>query len=251
MAEGVSPSTDVNTSPVSSPEAQPVAEVSTPPAENAGSTEAGSKSVPYPRFKEVIDLKNQYERELAELRSRTAVQPEVAPKSNLDPIIEAEVQALVNEGLSREGAEKLLLSVDRVQQARMAPIKKQREIDAWLGEFAQRNTDFTAVEPEMTRIFASLPKDQQARIASSPEGIELLYHRAKAANQSKDLASAKATGRSEAYQTMALKGAMSSTPGSVPPNGAITRESLMAMSPEERVRRRPEIREAYEKGLIK
>lgn len=245
-----SPESAVKSAPGSAPEAKPATTVNTPLGENPGSAEGG-KVVPYTRFKEVIDLKNGYENRIAELEGRLASQPSAPVAPTLDPILENEVRALMSKGLEREGATEVVLSMDRLTKARLEPVQKAKELDSWLGEFAQSHPDFREIEPEMTRQFAELSPVQQKRIAANPEGIEVMYYRAKAAVQSKGIADAKAVGATEAYKNMGLKGALSSTPGSVAPNGALTRESIRGMSREEFVKRSAEIRAAYEKGLIR
>lgn len=213
--------------------------VNTPPVEGTGSDNGSAAgNVPYSRFKEVIDLKNQFGSQIEELQNRLAAQEAHVAQGRKANVAEKYEKLLVEKGLEPAVAKALTEAqfglVNEVLGERMAPLEQETaasRVDSWVGKLAQTHKDWYELEPAMEKILDTLPKQMRGVFISSPEGLEMLYAKAKLKAVTETQQKVFNDGANAAYQNKGLKGAMSPTPGaSVPKPQAFTREQIMGMS---------------------
>lgn len=251
MSTENSPEQGVNQeAPVESPvnEAPNVSE-SNPPAEsNSASPEPSEKGVPYPRFKEVIDLKNQYEGRIRELESRlTQTQPPAVAKS--DSLFDNDVNDLVAHGMDEASAKILVRRMasvaERSVSERVDPIVRnsaQKEVSEWTDKFKASHKDYDQLEPKMYDVYKQLDPGTQEMLVSNPKMLEFLYSHAKVMKLEADLQKKYEEGQNEAYKTQRQKSAMSGTSGSSPkPKGVPTPKEVGEMSLSEYMKNRDTI----------
>jgi hypothetical protein len=199
-----------------------------------------NKSIPYDRFKEVIEQKNQKDSHIKELEQRLA-QLEGAFKPSQEEKANKAVEKLVSAGVDPQVA-KLLASTmedvatERVEQ-RVNPVEQRNalmEVNSWVRDFAQSHKDYDELNPDMQKVFEAMPPQMQNLVVSDRLGLEMLYQYVKGVRSSQTVSQAKQEGRNEAYANQQLKAAMSGTPNSAPtPKGVPTEAEIHAMSPKE------------------
>ena len=256
-----SPAPDVNVAASSPVESAPES-VNTPPMENMGSegqtSNSGASSIPYGRFKEVIDQKNEYAARMEALERRLGAYETNIVKSRQNSVVDDAVSRLTAAGLDANAAKLLVETQHQILEARfkerLEPLEQrntQYEVKQWINDFSAKHKDYNVLEPHMERAFANLPPQQQAFIAGSPQGLEMLYWKVKGELAVQQAPNLKQQGVNQAYQTMGQKAAMSSTPGSAPVKAALTKDSIANMSQSEYLARRNEIMDAMSKGHIR
>jgi len=239
-------------------------QVNSPVGEEPASGTPEPKHVPYSRLKEVIDQKNandaranDWEGRFKQLESRMQAEPNPAPAgSNVNPHLKGLIDGGMDEnvaklivetaqGISRENVDNRVGSLEQQNV--------QREMASWTEKFSRDHTDYKQLEPEMGKVFSALPERTQDLIVSDPAGLELLYGHVKSQFLEKAIAEGNQAGKNQAYDNIALKQAVASTPGasSQSTNNAITRASLAAMSPTEFSERQVEIFDLMAQGKIK
>lgn len=219
--------------------------VETPPVGEQPTSQQPDQKVPYPRFKEVIDQRNQYETQIKELRDQLArAQPQLtatqAPNAK-----DKYVQKLVSGGMTQEAADILADTMLEAARESVAPYEQksvQREVDEWTQKFAQAHPDYNELEPKMYEVFTKLPRHTQDLIASDPKGLELLYGHVKSQVLEQRISQARQEGMDQAYQNRLDKGAVSGLPGSsTNAPQKLTRQAIAEMTQEEYLGRREEI----------
>lgn len=253
-------------------EAEPVAQApeaeatATPPTgEQPGaedSAEQPEKAVPYPRFKEVINQKNEKDKVIEDLRKRLEAVEKGKPEAQVPVESRAEKYAkkLVAKGLDAEAAKLLAGSIEEmaaeIAEERVMPLTQaaiQKETDNWVADFAAKNADYSELDPEMTKIFNAMPEPLKREMVKSPAGIEFIYAKAKLAKLGSVVAQAKEDGKSEAYASKSVKKSLTSGGGgsATPPQKPITRKDILNLSNEEYQARKAEIMELARKGELK
>ena len=256
-----SPAPDVSLGASSTPEAS-TESVNTPPVENMGSeglgSNSGSNAIPYGRFKEVIDQKNEYAQRMEAMERRLSAYETSIVQNKAHSAVEATVSKLVAAGLDANAAKLLIETQNELMESRfkerLDPIEQRNsayEVKQWINSFSSTHKDYNAIEPHMERAFANLPQAQQNFVAGSPQGLEMLYWKVKGELANQMAPGQRQAGINQAYQTMGQKAAMSSTPGSAPVKAALSRESISKMDANEYAARRSEIMDAMSKGLVK
>lgn len=246
--------------PESSTVETPEAKVHTP-ADEQSEAKATDNRVPLPRFKEVIDQKNEYKTRLEEMEARLKAfeQAQSQPAVKKADLLEAQVQALIADGFEENTAKAIVRTSDTLARSRaeeqVRPINQaevRRETDAWVSSFKAKHQDFDALEPEMTKVFLNLPVSTQNMIVSDPRGIEFVYAYVKNAQSDASRKEAERIATEKAYQTKGVKQALSSTSGATPGAGkaALTRALLDKMSPAELKAREAEIFQAVREGKL-
>lgn len=263
MADANSPVTDATPAPAPSSEAQSQAPVNTPLAEQAGSAQPGinngsEQAIPYGRFREVISQKNEYAEKIEALERRLGAYETNLVQNRAGSVVDDAVGKLVAAGLDQNAAKLLVETqmalLDTRVSERISPLEQRamrREVEDWIGDFSRSHADYKTLEPLMEREFAALPPQQQGMIASSPQGLEMLYWKVKGVHAQSQVQQGQNQGATNAYNNMAQKAAMTSTPGSPVPSSALTREAISKMSSEEYSKRRAEIFAALGSGGIK
>lgn len=185
-------------------------------AQGANPEVVEDKTVPYSRFKEVNDAKNDLSRRLESLESQFQEQGD---KSKPNPVDEV-VKTLVSKGMEEPNARALAESqyelTNKLIEEKVAPIQRstvQAEIDASIQDFASRHKDYYELEPEMYEVYKKLDPQTQNLVASSRGGIELLYGHVKAGKLQGALDEAYKNGVKKGYKTKRDKTAMTSEPG--------------------------------------
>lgn len=231
--QAVTPSTD------SAPVETQDASVQTPAGEApVADNSSGIKDVPYSRFKEVIDLKNSFESRLEELQNRLAAQEATVAQTQKGNVAQKYEKMLVDKGLDPAVAKALTEAqfglVNDVLGERMAPLEQESaatRVDSWVNKLAQTHKDWYELEPAMEKILDTLPKQMRGVFISSPEGLEMLYAKAKLKSVTESQQKVFNDGANTAYQNKGLKSAMSPTPGaSVPKPQAWSRDKVMGLS---------------------
>lgn len=226
----------------SAPTQTPNESVNTPPVENTGSeSNSAPSNVPYSRFKEVIDVKNQFESQIEELQNRlSAHEGNLAQKAKgnvVDKYVQKMVQAGMDPNVAALIAETQLQAAQDIVGERLAPLEQESaatRVDQWVNKLSQTHKDWYELEPDMEKVLDTMPKHMQRAFMSSPEGLDALYAKAKLKKMEATQQQAFNQGANAAYQNKGLKGAVSSTPGaSVPKPTALTREQIMALSESE------------------
>lgn len=256
---------DVGVKPQEQVAPAPTAEVpATPPSGEQPEATATATSgqpegkVPYPRFKEVVDERNQSKKEIEELRRKVEAlsgsKPEARPS-----VADKYAKKLIEQGVD-ENAAKLIVSVSEEmarevasEQVRpLAEAQQARETDNWLADFSAKTPDYKEYEPKMYEIFKSLPDDMKDAMVLNPKGIEFLYAQAKLAELNKKQEEARAQGVQQAYEKKGVKVAVTSggAGSAVPPKTSLTRADVAKMAPEEYVKRRAEILELARQGKL-
>lgn len=242
--EGENNSQAVNNSAESAPVETQNAQVNSPAAEQAVAESNVPENVPYSRFKEVIDSRNQFESQIEELRNRLTAQEANVAQSKRGNVVEKYEQALVKRGFNPDVAKAMAEVqhelVNEVLGERMAPLEQETaatRVDQWVNKLAQTHKDWYELEPAMEKILDSLPKQIRGVFIASPEGLEMLYAKAKLGNVATAQKQAFTEGANAAYQNKGLKNAVSPTPGaSVPKPQAWSREKIMAINSEAELR---------------
>lgn len=231
----------------------------TPPAgENPASGNGSENRVPQSRFNEVVHEKNRerelremYEARIRELESRQSVQVPQRPS-----VIDAQAERLAKElSMDKDAARKILEANAAVREAEMMEIEhrqKASRAEEWARNKAQVDPDFKALGPELDREFSAKSPQMQQRIASDPELLEMFYESVRSKNLGSKAKEAYAKGADEAYRAKQVKQAVSNVPGSSSGSGSasLSRELLRRMSPEEYMKRQPEINEALRLGKL-
>lgn len=178
--------------------------------------EEEEKTVPYGRFKEVNDEKNDLSRRLESLESRFEERSE---KSKPDPVDES-VKRLVAKGMeesnARALAEEQFELASKAVEEKIAPIQKssaQAEIDALVTSFASKHKDYYDLEPEMYEVYRTLDPQAQNFVASSRQGLEMLYGHVKSKKLQEIVDKGYKQGVEDGYKTKRDKGAVSSESG--------------------------------------
>ena len=225
--------------PDSSPDNTPEPQANPPAEENsAPEKEEGSKFVPYDRFKEVIDEKNQYASRFKELEDRLNGYESAQRFSRQESTQNKALEILTKAGLPKDSAEVLSQAMNEIAKqsvdSRVTPLEQmsvQRVIASWTRDFAQEHSDYEQLKPDMMKIYESLPEAMQNLTVADKAGLEMLYAYAKYQRMDKDVEKARQEGKNEAYKTQKLKGAVSNSPNSSPaPSPNLTPEKIEKMS---------------------
>lgn len=252
--------TDVNTATESSPEAtQEVA--ANPPAESnpaAEQTEQPSKEekyVPYARFKEIIDSKNETAKELAALKAQMSTLDQ-RTKPQEPSLLDKAVNRLKNKGLEEEAAKELAGTMidlaNEVASSKVKPVEEmtaQQEINNWMKDFAAEHKDFEELVPEMQKVYSAFPEKTQELLASDPVAVELIYSHVKRQKLEEELKSKFKEGVQSAYDNKLTKEGLSSSPTVAATPNKLTREMIAAMSIEEFKKREAEVDKLFKLGL--
>lgn len=246
----VSQEQDVNQAPESSPEAEQAAQAN-PPVEENSTPPTPAKTVPYTRFSEVVHEKNreremreQYEARIRELEAR---QSGSANKSALDRLaVKLQSELQMEEGAARKLAAIQLEAAEQVAKSQTDQLRQQThryEIDSWTQNLTRQYQDFQEVAPAMEQIFQNLPPQAQDLAVSSQDGLEMLYHKAKARVVAEKTKSAFDKGAKQAYENKGLKGAVSSAPSMGATGGKLplSKEVLARIPDKEFIERKAEI----------
>lgn len=229
----------------------------TPPAgENPASGNGSENRVPQSRFNEVVHERNQiremYEARIRELESRQSVQVPQRPS-----VIDAQAERLAKElSMDKDAARKILEANAEVRRAEQDEIENRHRAsraEEWARNKAQADPDFKALGPELDREFSAKSPQMQQRIAADPELLEMFYESVRSRHLGSRAKEAYAKGADEAYRAKQVKQAVSNVPGSSSGSGVtpLSREGIRRMSPEEYMKRQPEINEALRLGKLK
>lgn len=243
----------------STPAATGTPEANTPAKENLAATAQTTteQNVPYARFKELVDEKNEFKTRFQELERK--VTEGATPKE--DPI-EKRVKGLIEQGLDPKAA-KLLVETARgiseeVSQAHLRPLQQQSaksKTDQWIESFSRTHSDFKELEPQMNEVFIALPDSTKRMLVAddSGKGLELLYSHVKSQRMEADKSKIQDEAARAALSNRDMKKALSSTPGAsaAPVEGGFTRESVGKMSTEEYRKNRDAIRKLAQEGGLK
>lgn len=215
--EGAKPSTEQSKGNGQSPESQPFHE--------------------HPRFKALIDEKNQLKQQLAELQTRMSgkLEPKESP-------VEKVVQKFVKAGMKEDAARLLAesqyeLGKDVVEE-RVAPVERaslEAQNDLMFSRFAESHKDYEEIRPKMAELFNALPDMVKAGLSSSPDGLDLLYSKAKASQVDEELKKAFEKGVQEGYKRKHDKSAVAPSTGASTgtPTSEYTEEQIAKMSLED------------------
>ena len=235
---------------------QPVGQ--NPPQEgNPVGQEAVEKHIPYDRFKQVIDERNQerVQREAAESRLRDLNTPRLDPTRSE---VEKTVQNYVAAGLSEQAARILVdnqLNLVRSQQVELKNELHGYKVNEWTRELKEQFKDYAEVSGEADKQFSSMSPQEQMEVMGSRRSLHTFFKSVRSDLLDKKLSSSYAAGADNAYKNQQLKQGMGNVPGkgAAAPSGAITREELtrLANDPAAFAKRLPEINEALKRGLIK
>ena len=231
----------------------------TPVTENVAPDSNAPGPVPYSRFKEVIDTRNQYESKFEELNNRLSAYEAAQAEKQKTNASEKYTQRLQAAGMAPEVASLLaevMSSVGRdIVGEAVGPLQQESaatRVDQWVDKLARTHKDWGELEPEMEKILGSMPKQMQPMFISSPQGLEMLYAKAKLEKAQKSEQAAFSAGAKAAYDNKGLKAAVASTPGAsaAKPNSAITLEAIGKMTTDEYRARHKEIVQAFESGQL-
>lgn len=247
------PNTQAESAPASTQEA-----VSNPPAgESPAENQPEKGPIPYPRFQEVVQQRNEetrkreeWENRFRQMESRVVGAPNT---SRSDALVQRMVAKL---GISEDAAKELVAiqrEAAREERQGIDSRMHQYEINEWHRINESKYKDYRQMFPEMEKAFAALDPNAQALVVSSPKALEMLYKQAKAENYEKKMQESFNAGANQAYQNKANKQAGAFLPGQsqAAQNTKLTREGIAAMSVDEYRKRLPEINEALSKGLLK
>jgi len=248
---------DVNPAPEASAEAtQEVA--AQPPAESNPAAEQPAKEekyVPYSRFKEIIDSKNETAKELASLRAQMSTLDQ-RTKPQEPSLLDKTVNRLKSKGLEEEAAKELAGTMidlaNEVAGAKVKPVEEltaQQEIKGWMKDFASKNNDFEQLVPEMSKVYEAFPEKTQEMLASDPIAVELIYSHVKRQKLEEQLKSKFKEGVQTAYDNKLTKEGISSSPTVAATPSTLTPEMIAAMTTEEFKKREAEVDKLYKLGL--
>lgn len=213
-----SPSTESAPVENQAPEANPPAEESSAPAEKPE-----AKTIPYDRFKEVIDEKNALNTKLKEIEDRLNKQEQTAFSQAEVEKANRAVQKLMAQGVDESVAKLLADTMAEIAEekvsTRVAPVEQmsaKREVDSWVQDFARSHNDYDELKPRMEEVFSKLPEPMKNMVVADKLGLEMLYRYVKGVESESAVAKAKQDGRNEAYNNQKLKTAISGTPNSAP-----------------------------------
>lgn len=235
---------------------QPVGQ--NPPQEgNPVGQEGAEKHIPYDRFKQVIDERNQerVQREAAESRLRDLSSPRLDPThSETEKIVKNYVAA----GLSEQAARILVdnqLNLVRSQQVDLKQELHGYKVNEWTRELKDQFKDYAEVSGEADKQFSSMSPQEQMEVMGSRRALHTFFKSVRADVLEKKMSQSYSDGANNAYKNQQLKQGMGNLPGKGPasPGGAITRAELLrlASDPEAYRKRLPEINEALKRGDIK
>ena len=219
-----------------------------PTGENPGAAKPDENRVPQSRFSEVVQERNReremremYENRIRELESRPAV------PAQRESVIDTQVKRLVSKlGMDENAARELVMSHHEIASAERAKVEarqSQFQAEEWARNKAQNDPDYRNIEPELDKEFSLKSPQMQQAIASNREMLEMFYDSVKSKHATGKAKEAFGKGADEAYKSKQLKEAISSVPGksSGSATQAISRDLLRKMSPEEYMKRQPEI----------
>lgn len=188
------------------------------------------KSIPYPRFKEMVDKKNDLENRLKKLEEMAPAKPEVPD------YVDAAVKKLMEKGMEEESAKELVSTqlelAKKAADERVAPVEDaatKREVEEWFTEFKKSHTDYADLEPKMFEAFKNLSETQQDLISADPKGVQLLYNHVKVQVLEEQLAKKYEQGVKDGYENKQLKSAASTEPSSGP-QGLPSRKDISSMT---------------------
>lgn len=210
----------------------------TPATEDVVPASKVDNKVPYDRFQEVIQQKNEYAARLEELERRLQVNEVAIGAKNKIDVTQKHVEKLVAAGMDRGAAEILIEATagmtDEKIGNRVSPLEQKslvQEAMAWTQAFARTHPDYDALQPKMYETFKALPEQTQNLVSSDPKGLEMLYSYVKMQNLPQIVEQSQKAATETAYDTKGLKQAMSSQPGaSTSPNLGFTRKQVEEMS---------------------
>jgi len=227
-------------------------------AKSAPETKEPEANEPFhknPRFQELVSEKNEWKERATRMEQLLA---EKSGQPKADPDAEA-LKELTELNIDEKAARKILNAVKKsvtpMMNERVAPLEAKTvkaETDGWIESFKKEHTDFEALEPEMTKVFESLPERTKMLVVSDPKGLELLYDHVSKQNFDAKVKESYEKGKADAYKTKQEKSSLSPTPaGSKAVSSELSRSSINAMTPAEYKARRKEILSAASRGEIK
>lgn len=217
---------------------EPSAPVTPPAKENlAQANPTEEQKVPYPRFKELVDEKNQLKSQLEEMSlTLKEIKEQSTPKqpSFDDVLIKEYTEGLgVDEGTAKKLIELQSKIVDHKVRNTVKPLEEatlQHEVDSWLSDFEKSHSDYKDLKGKMGDVFASLPEHTQTMLASDPKGLELLYGYVKAQNLEDLKKQSFEEGKTAAYENRLSKESVGSSPVSTSVQSDLTAEAVGKMS---------------------
>lgn len=218
-------------------EKPPVEANSTPEQTEQNGEPQKEQAVPYERFKEVVDQKNDFANRLDSLESQIKRQSEATTS---DPLDEA-VKSLVDAGMEEPSARKLAKAqfdiASKVTEERIRPIEestKRVESSSMIQDFADRHKDYYDLEPVMFEVYKTLDPETQLDIATKPKSLEMFYSYVKLENSKKSGDERYNQGVEDGYKNKQSKGALSSVSGArSKPEGIPTPKEIGEMSLED------------------
>lgn len=236
--------TGVHPDSASPSESQPADSVN-PPAESKSAAEQPASQaapekdqrIPYDRFKEVIDSKNEMAEELKQLRAQlSSIDQRTKPQE--PSMLDKAVEKLKNRGLEEDAAKALAETIVDLTKdytdSKVRPVEEitvQQQMNSWVNEFkTQHKEDADELLPEMFNVYKALPENTQDALVSDPMALELLYAHAKLPKLQKMLEEKYKEGVQAAYESKQLKAGVASVPvTSAVPEG-YTPEDIASMS---------------------
>lgn len=203
----------------------------TPPAEAKSALESEEQRVPYSRFKEVIEEKNNLGNRISELESQLQ---SMAEQNQGPSAYDKALERFKNKGLDDTTARVLADSVveiaNEITDKRVSKVEENasmNEVSIWTENLIKQHPDANQYIGIMEDIWSSMPAHTQDLIVSDPVGLELLYAKAKEYLVDDRIEQAKSEGMEIERNSLAQKKAMSGASG----KGSVRMESMP--SPEE------------------
>jgi len=239
-------------------------QVNSPPVENTGSSTSAAAPhqegrIPYTRFQEVVSQKNEYAGKIENLERRLSAYESNLIQNRPSSQTEEAVSRLIAAGLEPNAAKLLIETqmslLDSRVNDRIQPLEQRAQrsqVDEWIRGFAQDHADYRSLEPEMEKVFASLSHQKQSFIVGDPDGLEMLYWKVKGQAAQGQVQQSQVAGATQAYNNIAQKAAMATTPSaSVGSGNELTREAIAKMPGPVYEQNRAAIFEAYKNGTIR
>lgn len=229
-----------------------------PPAGEQSAAQGSDNRIPYPRFQQVIDERNQERavREQQEARIRDLESRVSGASAQQQPSVDAEVERLVKElNMAPEAARAIVATqvaiAQRAQQGTNQQLR-QYELRDWSRALEQKHSDYKELIPDMEKAFSELQPMERNLVVSSPVGLEMFYNHVRSNKVNQKLKESFNQGANQAYANKAQKQAVSSVPGtsSGSQSNKLTREGIKNMSLSEYQKRLPEINQALKEGRI-
>lgn len=205
----------------------------------SSTSDSGEQRVPYSRFVEVNEDRNFYRSKVEELEARLDRQEKSSGNTPVDKAIER----LMDGGMDKESAKILVESQIAVAQdivnSTVKPVEaqsKEAQIQGWINDLSKKHEDYSELEPEMNKAFGRLSKKDQAFVAGSKAGLEMLYSQVKLSIGTND---SYKKGVKDGYKTKQLKKSVSSgSKGTTGSEALPTLEEIARMPSKEYAKKR-------------